>query len=702
MKRKEIYLGLIEERLKIAEQLHESLLHINKLNNATLHEILDYMLPISIRITKSKISYACFYNEDTGEFTKFTGLRDSMNSYVETETVYEFDDMDLWGEVIRRSKAIITNDYCGHSSDRKSIREKNKDLIRFINIPVIVNGNIVALLGVANKESEYDEYDVKNLTLLIELGFKNYARSAAEQKFIESEKRFRDTFEQVAVGICHLSVDGRFVRVNQKCCDIIGYTRDELLELSFKEITHPEDLPVDLEAPSTFLRGVIRHKSFEKRYIKKDGSTVWVNLTVSMVSEIESQNLYFIAVIQDITERKAAENALQRAKIEAEMANMAKSQFLANMSHEIRTPMNGILGMTDLTLMTDLMPDQRENLQIVKSSTQSLLRVLNDILDYSKIEVGKLNLEKRPFQLTEIMNEVIALFTIVAREKGVQITTTVDKVIPKVLIGDSVRLRQVLSNLLGNAVKFINRRGKISVDITSEDWQNGNIKLLFVVSDTGIGIAGDKLDRLFKSFSQGDDSTTRKFGGTGLGLAISKKLIELMDGEIWVESIEGTGSEFYFTAQFGVAEQCLFEQEEDNDKDEELQENAEQKKILLVEDDKVNRMVICAVLQKKRVNVNIAQNGKEAVDMAKKENFDLILMDIHMPLMDGYSATQFIRQREKRTNRHTPIIAMTAYALKGDKEKCLEIGMDDYISKPLDIKQLSLLIDMWLNKQVKK
>ncbi len=399
---------------------------------------------------------------------------------------------------------------------------------------------------------------------------------------------------------------------------------------------------------------------------------------------------------EEIAERIKNEEELRKAKKTAEAANAAKSSFLANMSHEIRTPMNGIIGMTDLTLMTKLEEKQREYLETVKSSTRSLLRVLNDILDYSKIEAGKIDLEKAPFNIRETAHEVIELFEVAAKQNGLFINLNVDERIPQFLLGDAVRLRQVLSNLVGNGVKFT-LYGGVTIQIEMVKQRSASVELRFIISDTGIGISPDKLDMLFKRFSQVDDSFTRQFGGTGLGLAISKKLVEMMDGEISVESTEGIGSKFFFTGVFGLPKEMSVLSDQSNSVVEKLlPKSMERKSVLLVEDDEISRNLVSIVLKKMGLQVILAENGKAAMDKYFKEKCDLILMDINMPYMDGYSATAAIRLKEKASGTHTPVIAMTAYALSGDREKCLDAGMDDYVSKPIDIFELNLKIEKWL------
>lgn len=512
------------------------------------------------------------------------------------------------------------------------------------------------------------------------------------QDALQCEKMLTDALFDSVPGMLYLYDDqGKLIRWNKQHEEMTGYSPVELLGMDlFAWYKGDQDAIVRIKAAvqKAFHEGFA---DAEADLQKKDGTKIVAYLT-AVPLQIDGK-IHFAGIGIDIAERKKAKEEIVIALEKAEKANIAKGQFLANMSHEIRTPMNGIIGMTDLVLLTDLREEQREYLTVVKSSTISLLRVLNDILDYSKVEAGKIELEEGPFDLRKTMNEVVDLFGIAARQKGISLILKVERCVPNHIIGDSVRLRQVLSNLVGNGIKFT-YEGEVRIAVEIEEPGNKQIKLKFIITDTGIGIPKNKFYKLFQRFSQVDESDTRQFGGTGLGLAISKKLIEIMGGEIGVESKENLGSNFFFTAVFRLPEQKIRDLKKDMVKNELIRCNkGNSKKILLAEDDVVSRNMVTIMLKQKNFEVIAVENGVEALSAFEKNKFDLILMDVNMPYMDGYSATASIRKKEKAMNYRTPIIAMTAYALKGDREKCLEAGMDDYISKPISFSQAMDMIE---------
>jgi len=390
------------------------------------------------------------------------------------------------------------------------------------------------------------------------------------------------------------------------------------------------------------------------------------------------------------------EKELQRANRVAEAATRAKSQFLANMSHELRTPMTGVLGMLDLVLLGFLDAEQREYIETAQSSARSLVIILNDILDLTKIEMGKLTIEDKPFSVRECMGNTLNILLPITNNKGLALDLLVSEDVPERLLGDKTRLCQVLTNLAGNAVKFT-EKGKVELRVAlTGSRPAGKLELIFTVTDTGIGIPGDKQDRLFKSFSQVDDSHSRSYGGTGLGLAISKEIVERMGGAIGFSSKVGIGSTFYCSIPFAQVEAGCEVVDASNIPSlrgvSPRAGEADTPCILVAEDDQVIRQILGSMLQRSRYQVEFAEDGKCAVEMWEKRKYDIILMDVQMPHMNGFAATGAIREKESICGGYTPIIAMTAHALKEDEERCLNAGMDAYISKPIDFQSCLQLI----------
>jgi len=701
-----------------------------------------------------------------------------------------------------------------------------------------------------------------------------------EESIREKEARFRGYFEHSQVGMAVTSPTKGWVEANDQLQRMLGYNLDELREKTWAELTHPDDIEADAKQFERMLAGEVDNYTLDKRFIRKDGELVYTNLTVACIRDDTGDVLHVLASFQDITERKKMDHDLHERieeldeaqsamlnmmedldeeKSKAEEATRAKSDFLANMSHEIRTPMNAVIGMAHLASKTELTPKQQDYLNKIQSSANSLLGIINDILDFSKIEAGKLDMEAVEFDLLETMDNVANVITVKAQEReNLEVLFYLDPQVPNFLVGDSLRLNQILVNLGNNAVKFT-EQGEIVLSVRVNERSDDKVTLQFSVRDTGIGMTAEQQGKLFQAFSQADTSTTRKYGGTGLGLTISKRLVNMMGGEIWIESEAGQGTTFHFTSDFGLGKETVkrlfepspdfrglkvlvvddnatsreilqdilesftfevyqsasgeegLEEIEGADRDkpfelvimdwkmpgmdgieasklikshqtlnkipaivlvtaygrEEVMRQADeiglegfllkpvnssvmfdaimqalgkevqivsqvgrQKKqgteeldaisgarVLLVEDNEINQQVAQEILQGAGLIVTVANNGQEGVDAATKNEYDVILMDIQMPVMDGYEATRQIRELQLKAQSsklkaakspdisasnlqpltsNTPIIAMTAHAMAGDEQKSLDAGMNGHVTKPIDPDQLFAALQKWI------
>lgn len=557
--------------------------------------------------------------------------------------------------------------------------------------------------------------------------------SVAETKLKESEQRFRDAIDHFPNVFVIYGSDRRMQFINSKGLQIIGLKELDMIGRLDEEIFPPEMINSYLPALKRAIETKTPQILERTRHVTMGGQTVIISITPLLD---ENGNIrQILGITYDVTERTRMEEELRKAQGEleqrvqertaelslankkleitnealqkeiaqhellvkelikvkeaAEVAAEAKAEFMANMSHELRTPMNAVIGMTSLLLNDELEPEQMESIEIIRSSGEDLLALINKILDFSKIDRNKIELESQPFELQRCIEDSMDLLSGEAFNKNLSMAYKIGEDVPRIITSDPTRLRQILGNLLSNAVKFTDK-GEVKVFVSSKAECVGH-EIHFAIQDTGIGIPRDQMYKLFKPFSQVDASITRRYGGTGLGLSISKKLAETMGGRIWAESDPGIGSTFHFTILARPIDGISITSENIQSKSNLLSSLPSNLRILLAEDNEVNQKVMLKMLKHLGYRADLAANGIEAIQAIERQTYDIVFMDVKMPEMDGLEATKAICKLWS-SDEKPKIVALTAYALEGDRERCLEAGMDDYISKPVKIVDLERIL----------
>jgi PAS domain S-box-containing protein len=608
----------------------------------------------------------------------------------------------LFGVVMTSGEAVIANS--PYTDPRRGgLPEGHPPLNAFLGVPIYSGDVMVGMVGISNRPGGYDAAVMAQMELLLAtagnliMAYRaETSKLAAERSLADSETLNRVTLDSLADGVATIDQQGRIQTSNSALENMFGLSNEAICEKSLFDMIDAGGLPGVMSGDAVDgAQGKQRVERMESLAFASDGRTFAVDVSLSPMQL--GEQLRYVAIIRDITDWKETESELRVAKAEADAANEAKSMFLANMSHEIRTPLNGIVGMAELALDLSVLEEQRSYLDTVIESSRTLTRLINDVLDYSKIEAHKLTLEQIEFNPRHILENIIDHGILRAQSKGIELIVDIDPGLPEAVLGDPTRLRQVLLNLIDNAIKYT-KRGFIRVTICEIGREDGErTAIRFQVQDTGTGIAHEHKALIFEAFAQADSSNTRMYGGTGLGLAISSSIVQLMGSRIQLQSEVGVGSTFGFDLELPVASGSRIE-----NTDTALNEvpavvrgtpstgtvTLRPLTVLLAEDNPVNQKVASTILKSRGHAVVLAETGSDAVSLATQHDFDVILMDIQMPGLDGIQATAQIRAAEQEGRKRVPILALTAHALAGDEARFLAAGMDGYLSKPFQVSQL--------------
>lgn len=596
--------------------------------------------------------------------------------------------------------------------------------------PILIGEEVVGVMEFFSKYEREPDNELLNAmaTIGTQLG-----RVIERNRFASRARLLETVIASANDGVVITKADNieepgpEIIFVNSAFEKITGYSAKEVIGKSPRMLQGDD---TNKETLKELKEGLINGSGFKGELLNysKDNVSYWLDIGIVPIKNQNDEITHFAAIERDITEKKRAETDLKitfskletantkatkaledarkaqaealDAKHQAEEANKAKSEFLANMSHELRTPMNGILGMCEMLMDSDLDSEQKDNAETIYRSGNNLLSILNDILDISKIEAGELELEIVPFHVNTAIDEQVQLFLPLANDKGLELKVERAEDVPSTIVGDLGRVSQIFRNLINNALKFT-EKGSITIIAQKKTVKNEEY-LYLAVKDTGLGIPQDKLGAIFEKFTQADTSVTRKFGGTGLGLAITQQLTYMMDGDIGVESKEGEGSKFWFTIPLVISDDrdSAVNLQASSKLDEDNLSLPKDINILAVDDHPINQKFIQKILTKLGFkNIDIANDGQEALDMIDQNTYDVVLMDCQMPELDGYEATKILRKKEENSREHLPVIALTANAMVGDREKCLKAGMDDYLSKPIKVEKLTAVLKEWVGQK---